>query len=363
MIRAGLPLASLLISGCGPVCAPGRICVIMGSGELGFNGDGLPALETRLASPTSVGVGPDGRPFVADYSNMRIRALNPDGTIETLAGSGIHAYSEVGVHRLETPLENPVDAAWGPDGDLHIVPQHEGRVIRIGGDETVEACAGTGVVADTGDGGDALDAEMGFGGGLAFADDGTLYVSDNTFSRVRRVDLEGRIDTILGTGMAGDSGPGHGPQVPIRSPERVVVDQARDRLLVADTQNHRVLSVDLTSLEVTVVAGTGERGDGGDGGPATEARLDTPVGLAVHRSGTVVISDLGNDALRAVGPDGDIVRIAGGAGSARSETSGLPLELSIRGPAGLAWSLDGDLLIAERAGHRVLRWMGADDAL
>lgn len=352
-------LALAVLAGCTSPCADGRICAIAGTGDLGFNGDGK-ALESKLASPTSVGVDPDGIPFVVDYSNMRIRSVF-DGSITTTVGSGIHAYSEMGVPPLETPLENPVDAAWGPDDRFYVLPQHEGRLIRLD-EHGTELCVGTGMLGDQGDGGDPLDAEMGYGGGFALASDGRIFVADQGFSRVRRVMPHGVIDTVLGIGTGGSGPAGYGPETELRSPERIALDEATDTLYVADGGNHRVLAVDLATLEARVVAGTGERGYSGDGGPGDEAQLDRPTGVLVGPDGAVWIGDLGNDVLRRVDPDGTIATIAGDPTEERPRRSAPFERARIDGPAGMAWTEEGDLLIAERGGHRVLRWVGAADA-
>lgn len=362
MAARGVSLLVLvaLAAGCQDPCEAGRICVLIGDGELGFNGDGLPGPQTRLASPTSVGVDPDGRVFVVDYSNMRVRTLEEDGTVSTTVGNGEHAYSEIGRYRLDSALENPVDAAWGPDDRLYVLPQHEGRVITIGPSGLIEACVGTGVLADSGDGGHALDAELGYGGGLALGPDGAIYVSDATFHRVRRIDPSGSIGTVLGTGEAGLGAPGFGPETAIRGPERLALDATGERLIVADTVNHRVLALDLTSLQVEIVAGDGTRGRSGDGGPGVAARLDYPTGVAVAPDGAVLIADLGNDVIRRVGLDGTIAIVAGGEDE-KARPHGPAGRFPMRGPAGLAW--DGpDLLIAERSGQRVLRWVDASGA-
>ncbi len=351
----------LVLAGCSATCPEGRICTIAGTGDLGFNGDG-PALDSFVASPTSVGVDPDGVPFVVDYSNMRVRTIE-DGQIETVVGNGIHAYSEEGVRPLDTPLENPVDATWGPDGLFYILPQHEGRVIRIDEGGFTEVCVATGVLDDTGDGGDALDAEMGYGGGIVVASDGRIFVADQTFSRVRRVDVDGVIDTVLGTGSGGIGPLSTGPETPIRNPERLALDEATNTLYVADTGNHRVLSVDLDSLDVERVAGTGERGFSSEA-TAAETRLDGPVGVLVTEEGGLLVSDLGNDRILHVATDGSVERVAGGNDEdTRPRRRATPDRARIDGPAGMAWTPEGDLLIAERTGQRVLRWVGAADAL
>ncbi|MCB9674654.1 MAG: hypothetical protein H6737_06015 [Alphaproteobacteria bacterium] len=343
-------------------CPTGRLCSVMGNGELGFNGDGLPAAETRLASPTSVAVAPDGRPVAVDYSNMRLRVVR-DGLVETLVGSGEHAYSELGVDARDTPLENPIDAKWGPDGVLYVLPQHEGRVIMIGPDDIVEPCIGTGIIGDYGDGVHALDARMGFGAGLAIDSDGTVYISDQGFNRVRRVGPDGTIRTVLGTGSAGEGAPGYGPEVAIAGVERIALDVERNRLLVADAMNHRVLAMDLDDLQVTLVAGSGARGYAGDGGPAVEAELNNPVGVEVTPDGHVLIGDLANRVIRVVTPEGTISTLAGGGDPEVHGYPARPEEAPLRGPAGMAWSDEGDLLIADRSGHRILRWRGVEDAL
>lgn len=318
----------------------GEVCVLAGTGELGFNGDGLPALETLLASPMSVRRDPDGRPVLVDFSNMRLRAVADDGTIETVVGSGMHAFSDIGAQALQTPLENPIDARWGPDGLLYIAPFHEGRVIRISAAGVVERVLGTGESLDHGgDGGDALDATMGYPGGVAFGDDGSLYVSDWTHSRVRRVREDGAIETVAGTGERGFDAAGFGPDVRLTSPTFLDVD-AEGRLLIADSGNHRIARLDPTTLELRTVAGTGAGGTGGDGGAATSALLDQPIAVLDDPEGGFWISDSGNDVVRKVGADGTI------------ETVVTDLET----PAGLALSPTGALWIAERDGHRIVEW-------
>ena len=344
-------------------CKPGHICSEMGTGELGFNGDGLLAHETRLASPTAVTTGPGGEIVVTDYSNMLIRRLTEEGTIEVIAGNGIHAYSEVGTNILDSPLENPIEAKWGPDGRLYILPQHEGRLIAVDDTGQIALVAGTGAIADSGDGGDALEAEMGYGGGFAFGPDGAIYISDSTYSRVRRVNVNGTIDTVLGIGKAGDNGVGYGPETAIRFPERVAVDTNGNRLLVVDSMNHRVLAVDLDSLETTILAGTGEPGYSGDDGPAASAELNAPVGVESAPDGGVFIADSQNLVIRYVTPDGVISTIAGTGDLDKTLDAARALSFPMNRPAGLAWTESGDLLIAERSGHRVLRMVEVLDAL
>ena len=335
-------------------CAPGRLCAIAGTGDLGFNGDALPATQTRLASPSAAYESPDGSIVIVDYSNMRVRRIGADGTIDTVVGNGFHAYSEEGVSPTETPLENPIDVAWTPDGDLCVQPQHEGRIVCVDEDNRMGRLAGTGIIADSGDNGAAIDAEMGYGGGMAFDEDGTLYISDSTFSRVRRMAPDGTINTVLGTGNAGIGGDGTGQGMAIRFPGRLALDATAQRLYVADTFNHRVIALDTESGEARVIAGTGEAGREGDGGPARDARLNLPNGIAVAPSGGVLIADQRNHVIRHVDASGIIRTVAGTGEFVSTEATGRrPRDTALAGPAGLSWTAEGDLLIAEQFGHRI----------
>lgn len=335
----------------------------MGTGELGFNGDGLAGPETALASPTAVREGPEGQPLVVDFSNMRLRVVEggDEGVVRTVVGAGTHAYSEPGADALESPLENPIDARWGPDGLLYIAPLHEGRVIRVGTDGRIEQVACTGETLETsGDGGQALQATMGYPAGLAWGSDGTLYVSDNTNHRVRGVAPDGTIDTVLGTGERGFDLEGMGTEVRLSYPMQIEV--VEDRLLVADSGNHRIGELDLTSGAFRTLAGTGEAGLDGDGGPASGALLDEPTGLAADADGRIWIADLGNGVVRQIAVDGaiDTVLRADPDGTDDGGEVFEALEAPLRRPAGLAVTSSGELLIADRGTHRVLLWRRAD---
>ena len=346
--------------GCGPssldkVCDPGEVCVIAGTGELGFNGDDGPATALRLASPTAVKVSPDGVIHVVDYSNMRVRVLHDDGDLETVVGSGFHAYSEIGAASLDTPLENPVDVAWLPDGTLCVLPQHEGRLICVASDNTIDLRVGTGEIEDRGDGGAATEANLGYTGGVAVLPSGEIYITDQSHSRVRMVDRQGIISTVLGVGSAGLGSDGYGPEVALRFPERVVYDTNGARLLVSDAGNHRVVAMDLETLEVVTIIGTGVAGFSGDGGPATAASVNRPTDVVPTPEGGLLISDTRNHRIRYVDPDGTVSTVAGSGERGHVARPLERLEAPVDGPAGMALTDDGDLLIAAQFGHTVLR--------
>lgn len=323
-------------------CGRGDACVIAGTGLGGFDSDGQLATESRLNLPTDTLRWPDGRLVVVDYNNSRLRAVEPDGTLRSIVGNGIHEPAADGVAGEASGTEHPVTALIGPDGDVYIAEQHAGRVYAIR-DGLIDHVAGDGQLQFAGDGGPALEASLWDPVGLAFDGD-VLYVADDVTHRIRKIE-GGVIDTVAGTEVDDT----------FDRPLRIAVDPGGRRLLVADSAHHQIRAMDLDSYAVTVVAGTGERGYSGDGGDALEAQLNTPSGLAVDTDGTIYVADSVNHVVRAINPNGkiDTIIARGFPGPAYDEPH--PMEDSrLSYPSGLF--LDGDdLYIANTMGHQIVR--------
>ena len=356
--RLPLALALALLAGCEeppPPCetVPGNVCPIIGTGELGFNGDGQLPRETDLYLPSAIRPGLDGRLYVMDFNNQRLRRIDDDdGLVRTVIGSGEHAIAATGVPAHESPLENPIDFGWTADRELVLVSYHDPRVLVLGEDGTLRSIAGAdggvvGVTGDEGDGGPASEALFIQLDGILAAPDGTIYVSDSLANRVRRIDGDGIIDTIAGTGEAafsGDGGPG--TEAALSWPSALALDSAGN-LYIADTRNHAVrrLAPDGT---LDTLAGDGTAGFTGDGGPARKARLDQPYGLALEEDGTLYVADRGNFRVRRIAPDGTIDTLAG-TGEEGLSGDGGPAERARFGyVARLAIDRD-DLLVADQS--------------
>lgn len=314
MGQAGLRFASLslLLSGCGPEwpdChSPGQICTVAGTGQAGFNGDGQLGSVSWLYWPSAVSLDPEGRLVLVDFNNVRIRRLE-HGRLFTIAGNGVHGWSLPGAPVLESPLENPIDIAWGDDGAWYIAALHEARVLRVA-DGTVTPYAGRGDLGFDGDGGPAIEAAMSEMTGIETGPDGELYIADTGNHCLRMVRADGVIETLGGYGLPGYAGDGGDVSDALfSSPGRLHRDG--EWLYVADSGNHMIRRIHLENHTIEPFAGSGVPGYGGDGGAAASAQLTLPGGVATTPDGTVLIADAGNHVVRAVSPDGTISTVAG----------------------------------------------------
>ncbi len=363
--RLGCALVGLVLGSVGsascvddPPCgsAVGDLCLLAGTGEFGFNRDGLAPEDSDLFLPSAARRGPDGLVYIMDFNNQRLRRIGEDGLLETLAGNGFHAFAMTGVEPTLSPLENPIDFGFAADGRVIFVSYHDPRVLELGPDGTLRSLAGApdgvvGVDGDEGDGGPASEALFIQLDGVAVSAEDVIYVSDSIGNRVRKIE-GGIITTVAGTGeaeLSGDGGPG--TEAGLHWPTALELDD-EGNLLIVDTFNHAVrrLAVDGT---LTTLAGTGSAGYSGDGGPASEAQLNMPFGVARAADGALYIGDRGNYRIRRVDPDGSIDTIAG-TGSDGPGASGPATEVGLGLIARVA--LDGDhLLIVDQSNAKIFR--------
>ena len=214
--------------------------------------------------------------------------------------------------------------------------------------------AGTGVASFGGDGGPATSAGLRQPTAVAWLGDGSVLIADYANHRIRRITPGGEISTVAGTGTAGYSGDG-GPATSARLSWPVDVEPTADGgFLIADLGNMRVRRVSPTGI-ITTVAGTGVAGTGGDGGPATSARLDAPTGVAATAGGGFLIADAGAHRVRWVSPGGTIIRVAGIGSPGGAGDGGPAVSAQLYTPVGVAVLPDGGFLVAEYDGQRVRR--------
>jgi DNA-binding beta-propeller fold protein YncE len=378
-----LPLAAIALAaagaGCGvdpgPACASGKICTWAGNGEPAFWGDGQDRREAMLYWPMDLAFAPapDGRAYVLDWQNHRIRRVNADDTFETVLGTsdigdGPDSGDErtaPGVLGTTCNLNHPTDLTFAADGTLVIAAWHNHKIRRLDpntGMEEVVSGAGPGFM---GDGMPALGALLSMPKSVVVSPiTGAIYLADTRNFRVRRIGTDGVIDTVVGGAQAGFAGDGGPPseallyfQMASDNPEpggALAID-SQDRLYIADTENQRIRRVDFVANTIETIAGNGTAGFSGDGGPATEASLAWPRDLAYDGAdGVLYIADTDNHRVRAVDlATGIITTVAGNGDATYGGDGGPPTAASLKRPWGITLDPAGNLYIADTKNNRI----------
>ena len=336
------------------VDAEGIITTIAGMADEGFSGDGGPATNAQLNKPSGVAVDEDGYVFIADRDNNRVRQIEPDGMISTFIGAEDGSDEPGTEGRLAAPRGVAVDA----DGNVYVADTGNHQVRKVDAEGMITPVAGTGGL---GDGGPATKARLLDPKGLAVDTDGTLYIADTGNNRIRKMDTDGIITTFAGTGERGDGGDGGAAtRAQLRAPYGVAVGPDGS-VFITDTFNNRVRKVDTEGI-ITTFAGTGEMGPFededaiGDGGPATSARLIGPAGLAFDAEGNLYIVDPGNHRVRKVDTNGIITTFAGTGERSFSGDEGAAAEAQLSFPVGFEIDDEGNFYLTDAyAGRNRIR--------
>ena len=344
-----------------PVTIPVTLIVIPESGEdspsdttPSFAGDGGPAVDARLSRPTGVTVDAAGNLYIADSGNHRIRRVDPSGIITTIAGTGEEGFSGDSGPATEAQLRCPSRVATDGSGNLYIADRCNARIRKVDPAGIITTVAGTGERGDGGDGGPATEAQLRSPNGVATDGSGNLYIADFGNFRIRRVDSSGIITTIAGTGEQGFSGDGgQAIDAQLGNPIDVTVDAAGN-LYIADQSNRRIRRVD-SSGTISTVVGNGASGFSGDFGPATEARLRFPSSVAADAAGNLYIADTFNYSIRRVDSSGTISTVAGNRVPGFSGDSFPAIDAQLEDPIDVTVDAAGNLYIADQQNHRIRR--------
>jgi sugar lactone lactonase YvrE len=258
-----------------------------------YSGDGGPALDAKLACPHSLAVSPGGRLAIADAANNRIREVDENGTIRTIAGTGAYGDGGDGGPATQAQLNDPKGILYDAAGNLYIADTSNDRIRRVDTNGVITTVAGTGVQGGDGDGGPAIDAQLSEPRTLAWGPHGELYITEPKANRIREVDPDGIITRLAGTSVAGFSGDG-GPaaDAQLDTPRGIDVD-ADGVVYIADSGNDRIRRIGVDGI-ITTIAGTGRATSTGDGGPAAAASFYGPRGVAIFGHDLYVADTWGN---------------------------------------------------------------------
>ena len=289
----------------------GNTTTLAGDGAAGYSGDSAAGNKAELNAPTGVTVDKNGNLYIADTLNQVVRMVNTAGTINTFAGNNSlgPGYSGDGDSAVNGQMNAPAGMAFDASGNLYIADSSN-CVIRLVTNGVFSTFAGNTIPDFGGDGGPATQAQLFVPTALAFDSAGNLYIADTMNNRIRIVTTDGNINTFAGTGQGGYSGDG-GPAVNAQlfHPSGIAID-SKGNVYIADSFNN-VIRVVLPSGTIATVAGTGASGYSGDGGVATGAQLNFPTGLAIDASGNLVVADTNNSVIRQLTPNGTTTFVAG----------------------------------------------------
>lgn len=308
-----------------------------------YSGDNGLASMAQLNRPFDVAVGPDGSLFIADGWNNRIRKIDTEGIITTIAGNPIGNELDNGPAKM-IKIGAPLSIALGPDGSVYFAENARHRIRRVDPDGFISVVAGTGLHGLSGDGGLASEAQLNNPGDLTVAADGSIYIADTNNHRIRRIDPNGYISTIAGIGTGTDGG-GYGGdgdfaiKAKLTYPKAVAIGPDGS-LYIADSGNNCIRRVGINGIITTVLF---------------SSNLNRPSNIAVTPDGTLLITETANQRIRQVTLDGVITTVAGNGTQGYSGDGDTATEAQLNNPGGIALSPDGSIYFADIENHRIRR--------
>ena len=308
----------------------GIITTFAGNGTYGYSGDGGLATSAELASPSGVAVGNNAGVFILDYANPVIRKVTGNGVINTVVGGGSGFWGDNGP-ATGSMFEQPLGVAVDANSNVYVADGNDNAIRKVS-NGTITTIAGNGFSNYAGDGGPASSALGDDPNGVVVDAAGTVYFTVQGDEVVRKLS-KGVISTVAGNGYYGYSGDG-GPatSATLAVPQGLAIDSAGN-IYIADSSNNVIRKV--SNGTITTVAGSGKWGYTGDGGPATSATLDNPVGVAADSAGNIYIADRSNNAIRKVS-NGTITTIANAT--------------HLNQPSAIALDMAGNLYVGDNSG-------------
>jgi sugar lactone lactonase YvrE len=333
---------------------------VAGTGIAENNGDVGAARLINIGDPFGVEVGPDGALYVTEVRNHRVRRLDlKTGELSTVAGCGRRGYSGDGGQAVEAELNEPYEVRFDRDGNMYFV-EMQNHIVRCVDRKTnvIATVGGNGRQGYSGDGGPATEAMFSQPHSIALDGKGSLYVADIGNHRIRRIDLQtGMIESIAGNSermLPKDGQTARGN--PILGPRALCVDG--NNLWIALREGHSVWRMDLTDGILHHVAGTGDAGFAGDGGPAIAAKFNGPKGIATGLNESLFVADTENNVIRRLDlASGTVSTITGvrSDGKGGADNGAVEGATQLNRPHGICVGSDGALFVGDTLNHRVRR--------
>ncbi|MBC8165848.1 MAG: putative Ig domain-containing protein [Bryobacteraceae bacterium] len=331
----------------------GRMEVFAGNGQAKTDGDGGPALNASFKNPEGLSVTSNGELLVCDLNGHRIRRIDRNGIITTIAGT-VYGLGGDNGPATKALFRFPFSVASDNSGNVYVADNGALTIRKIDASGTILSFAGNGLFRQVPEGTAATSSYLFFPRGIAFDKGGNLYIADSDNEFVRRITPSGISETIAGIGSDGcclDNGPAR--LALLSRPSGVAVDNAGN-LYISDSSNFRIRRVDTKGI-ITTWAGDGENRFGGDGGPAAGASFSYPQGIVIDAGGSLLVADLRNYRIRKIAADGKVTTVAGNGKAEFSGDSGQAVAAGLQEPWSVAVDSKGNIYVADGIGHRVRR--------
>jgi hypothetical protein len=333
-----------------PFCSQAQIIVtVAGGGSATPNG--VPATTASIGSPYAIAMYNNGDLIISDNYGRKIYKVSPayNGTITTIAGTGLSGYSGDGGPATNAEIGGPVFICTDNNDNIYMAQSHRLRKIATTG--IITTIAGTGVAGYNGDGIPATSAQVNVVSGIAVDDTGNVYFVDGVNLRIRKIDTSGIIHTIAGTGVSGYSPDGSKADTAQFSLITMLsIDRFNDLYFL---DNARFRRINHTTCFITTIAGTGIWGYSGDGGPATSAQIGGG-GIVVDTAGYIYLADGGNNRVRMINLEGNITTIAGTGMLGTSGDWGHPRLANIPFARDIVLNKDGDIFVCAEGRVRMI---------
>jgi sugar lactone lactonase YvrE len=314
----------------------GIVTTVAGTGIPDWGGDGGPAIAAHLNYPSDVVCDGKGNLYISDRSNNRIRKVDSSGVISTVVGLGLPEFGGDFGPATDAFLKYPFGIDLDKKGNLYIADRGNNRVRKVDAQGIITTVAGDGTHFFSGDYGPATRASLAYPTDVVVDDQGHLYIADRNNNRVRRVDPLGIITTVMGIGRYEYNGDNEiASETTLHLPFALAL--SRDgKLIVVDRNHFRIRGMDLKSHSITTIAGNGSSWFRGDGGPGTGATLEFPSGMAVDSKGNIIFADKMHNRLRFIDPKGFIYTLAGMGNQGNEGDDGPASEASLFLPGAMA---------------------------